>query len=172
MKLLKRILFILLGIIILLLIVALFVPKDFKAEAQIIINKPEQEVFNYVKYIKNQDNYGKWQLMDPGMDKSYEGTDGTVGFIYKWDSKELGKGSQKITKVTEGEKIETELFFGFGDPAHSYLITEDLGGNKTKIIWGITGRSVYPFNLMHLFFNMDSDFEEGLNTLKKVLEKQ
>lgn len=171
MKVLKRILIGLLAIVALLLVIALFVPKDFKAGSEIVINRPKSEVFDYIKYVKNQDNYGKWQLMDPDMKKTYEGEDGTVGFVYKWDSEVLDKGSQKITKIIEGKRVETELNFGFGDPAQSYFTTEEISDSKTKVAWGISGKTPYPFNLMHLFFNMNKDFEEGLNNLKNVLEK-
>lgn len=61
MKIIKKILLGLLALIVLLLVVALFVPKEFKSERQIIINKPRQEVFDYLKYVKNQNNFGVWQ---------------------------------------------------------------------------------------------------------------
>src|SRR5690606_10439960 len=116
MKILKRILIGILAFVALILILALFAPRDFKASSEIVINKPKSEVFEYIKYIRNQDNYGKWQLMDTGMTKTYEGEDATVGFVYHWDSEVVGKGSQKITKIIDGERMETELNFGFGDP--------------------------------------------------------
>lgn len=171
MKIVKRILIGLAVFIALLLIVALFVPRTFHAGSEIVINRPKQEVFEYIRHVKNQDHFGKWQLMDPDMKKFYEGEDGTVGFVYKWDSKVLDKGSQKITRIVEGKRVETELDFGFGDPAQSYFTTEETGTSTTKVTWGITGKSPYPFNLMQLFFNMDNDFEEGLGNLKKELEK-
>ncbi len=171
MKILKRIFVGLLVVIALVLIIALFVPRDFKAGSEIVINRPKSEVFEYIKYVKNQDNFGKWQLMDPDMKKTFEGEDGTVGFIYKWDSEVLDKGSQKITKIVDGKRVETELDFGFGDPAQSHFTVTEIDGGKTKVTWGISGKSPYPMNLMHLFFNMDKDFEEGLKNLKKELEK-
>lgn len=171
MKILRRI-FIAIAILIgLVLIVALFVPNEFKSERQISINKSKEEVFDYIKYIKNQDNYGVWQLSDPKMKKSYKGEDGTVGFVYSWNSESMGEGSQKITKIKEGERLETELNFGFGEPAHAYFTTTSEGENKTKVVWGITGKSPYPWNIMSLFYDMGNDFDEGLKNLKKELEK-
>src|SRR5690554_8008509 len=111
MKFLKYLLFTVLGIIALALIVALFVPKDFANEGDIVINKPKQEVFDYIKYVKNQDNFGVWQLSDPDMETTSEGEDGTVGFKYSWDSKELGKGAQVITNIVEGERMKPRWFF-------------------------------------------------------------
>lgn len=171
MKILKKILLIIIAFIALVLIVAAFAPKEFEAKSEIIINKPQQEVFDYIKYVKNQDNFGKWQKMDPNMKTTSTGTDGTVGFKYSWDSKVLDQGSQTITKVNEGKGIETELDFGFGDPAQSFLYTENVEDDKTKVIWGIKGKSAYPMNIIGLFYKMDGDFDEGLQNLKKLLEE-
>lgn len=171
MKIIKRIVIALLIIIAIPLIVALFVPRDFKSEKSIVINKPVTEVFDYVKHVKNQDNFGIWQLSDPDMKKSYEGTDGTVGFVYHWDSESMGKGSQKITAIEDGKRVDFELDFGFGDPAKAYFITREKSTDQTNVTWGITGRTPYPFNFMSLFYDMGNDFEQGLHNLKKELEK-
>ena len=65
MKIVKKILIGLAILIALVLVVALFVGKEYTAESEIIINKPKQEVFEYIKHIKNQNNYSKWNMMDP-----------------------------------------------------------------------------------------------------------
>lgn len=173
MKILKKILFFIIGIIALFLIVALFAPKEFKAGAEITINKPNQEVYDYIKYLKNQDNFGTWNQMDPAMKKSYEGTDGTVGFAYSWDSDKfmVGKGKQVITNLVEGQKMESDLFFAdMEDPAKSVITTTAEGPDKTKVTWNVVGKSPYPSNIMNLFFNMDGEFEKGLQNLKNELE--
>ncbi|HAU52000.1 MAG TPA: polyketide cyclase, partial [Sphingobacterium sp.] len=65
MKIIRKILIVLAVIIAIPLITAIFVSKDFSAQSEITIDKPKQEVFNYVKMLKNQDNFGVWQLSDP-----------------------------------------------------------------------------------------------------------
>ncbi len=172
MKILKGVLIGILALVVIILIVAAILPKTFSSERQIVINKPRSEVFEYIKYVKNQDNYGVWQLSEPDLKKTYEGTDGTVGFKYSWDGKKLGKGSQTISNIVEGERMETKLDFGFGDPATSHLITKDAGAGQTTVIWGLSGKSPYPLNIMSLFFDVGDDFEKGLANLKAVLEKQ
>ncbi len=59
MKILKKIIIVLGVIIAILLLVALFVKKDYAVEKEIVINKPKTEVFEYIKYLKNQDNFSK-----------------------------------------------------------------------------------------------------------------
>lgn len=81
MNILKKILIAIAMLIAAVLLAALFIKKDYAVEKQIVINKPKQTVFDYIKLLKNQDNYSKWAMMDPNMTKTYRGTDGTVGFV-------------------------------------------------------------------------------------------
>lgn len=172
------VLYIILGIIAALLIAALFVPKGMKATREIIINKPNAEVFNYIRQLKNQDNYSKWGSMDPNMKKEYKGTDATVGFVSAWEgNKKVGTGEQEITGIEEGKKLSTELRFikPFKSIAQSSMITEAVDNNSTKVSWGFEGSMNYPMNVMKLFMNMEkaigNDFSTGLNNLKTLLEK-
>jgi hypothetical protein len=173
------ILLVILGLIALLLIIALFTKKDYAVEREIVINKPKQEVFNYIKHLKNQDNFSKWATMDPNMKKEYTGTDGTVGFVSAWDSndKNVGKGSQTIKKITEGENVDFEIHFlkPFEAKANAFMSTEALTADKTKVKWGFNSSMKYPMNLMLIFMNMENmlgnDLSTGLTNLKTVLEK-
>jgi hypothetical protein len=179
MKILKKILIALAVIIAIPLIAALFVKKDYAVVRETAINKPRQEVFAYIKLLKNQDNYSKWAKMDPDMKKDYRGTDGTVGFVASWDSdkKDVGKGEQEIKKITEGERLDFELRFTepFEATDQAYMTTDDVDGGATRVKWGFNGHMPYPMNLMCLFMSMDKmlgpDLETGLANLKAILEK-
>ncbi|MCE3294880.1 MAG: hypothetical protein K0R65_594 [Crocinitomicaceae bacterium] len=178
MKILKRIGITILVIILLFLVVAAFVKKDYAVEREIVINKPKQEVFDYIKMLKNQNNYSVWSKMDPNMKKSYRGTDGTVGFVSAWDSKkdDVGKGEQEIKKITEGKRVDFELRFikPFEATEQAYMKTEAEGASSTKVKWGFDGHMPYPMNIMLLFMDMEAmigkDLENGLKNLKGELE--
>jgi uncharacterized protein YndB with AHSA1/START domain len=180
MKILKKIGIGLLAIIIIALITAAFVKKEYAVEREIVINKPVADVFNYVKNIKNQNYYSKWNMTDPNSKMEYTGTDGTVGFISSWDSemKDVGKGEQEIKKITEGSRIDMELRFKkpFEATDYAYMTTEAAGENQTKVKWGFNGKMPYPMNLMLLIMNMEDmlgkDMDTGLTNLKTLLEKQ
>lgn len=176
---LKKILFIVLLLIVLILIVALFVNREYHVEKSVVINKPKTEVFEYIKYLKNQSNYSKWALMDPKMKTMYKGTDGKPGFISGWESENenLGVGEQEIKKIAEGERIDFELRFKkpFEATEHGYMTTQAIGANQTKTTWGFNGHMAYPMNIMLLFMNFEKmigdDLQVGLVNLKAVLEK-
>ena len=176
MKILKIILLVVTIIITIPLIVALFVKKEYAVEREVTINKPKEEVFNYVKHLKNQDNYSKWVRMDPNMKKDFRGTDGTVGFVYAWDgNKDAGKGEQEIKNITDGERVDVEVRFEkpFEGIATAPIITEAVSENQTKVKWGMKGKSSYPMNFMNLFMDnmLGKDIEVSLNNLKNIIEK-
>lgn len=137
MKILKRILLVVAINIGIALIAALFVKKDMDAVREVTINKPKQDVFNYVKYLKHQEAYSKWESMEPAMKKSYRGTDGTVGFVSAWDSEksDVGKGEQEIKKIVEGKSMDTELRFlePMESTATSSITTESVTPGATKV---------------------------------------
>ena len=56
--------------------------KEMIIEKNVSINKNINEVFNFLKQTKNQDQFSVWNMKDPGMKKSHSGSDGTKGFIY------------------------------------------------------------------------------------------
>ncbi len=179
MKILKRILLVLLTIAALMLIIALFVKKDYALEREVTINAPKEMVFDYLRYLKNQDNFSVWSEMDPNMRKTFSGTDGTAGFVSAWDSddKNVGSGEQEIMLITEGERIDYELRFfePFEATDQAYLTTEALNSNQTLVKWGFSGKFDYPMNIFLLVMNMEdmlgADFENGLIKLKEIMEK-
>ncbi|MDO8898311.1 MAG: SRPBCC family protein, partial [Bacteroidales bacterium] len=113
MKILKKVLLAILIIVAIPFVIALFVKNDYAIEREVVISKPKQEVFDYVKFLKNQDNFSKWASMDSNMEKSFRGIDGTVGFVSAWSSEDddVGVGEQEITSIADGERIEYELRF-------------------------------------------------------------
>ncbi len=153
-----------------------FVVKTaFEHKAEVIINKPKDEVFDYLRFIKNQDNWNVWAKMDPDMKRVLTGTDGTVGFIEAWEGKKAGKGAQEIKKITVGERIDNEMRFEkpFKLTNAVYYTTSIVEGNKTKVVMAMYGNAPRPFNLIFPLMKgkMMKDFKKCLINLKTVLEK-
>jgi uncharacterized protein YndB with AHSA1/START domain len=177
MQVIKIILLVIAGIVALLLIVALFVKKDYLIKREIVISKPKATVFEYIRFVRNQDYFNKWVMADPGMSKQYTGTDGTVGFTYAWDSKDnnVGKGVEEITNITDGEKVNIEIRFikPFEGIGLTEIRTEAVSAEQTKVAWQMAGKSRYPMNITNLFIDklLGDDLQTSLTTLKNVLEK-
>jgi hypothetical protein len=173
---------VLIGLIAVLLIVALFIPEQILVKREIAINRNQIEVFDYVKHLKNQEKYGVWWKADPKMKITTSGIDGTVGYIHAWKSTDdnVGEGQQIIMSLHEDStscKMEIELKFikPFKSNNPSYMSTESVSRNSTKVTWAITNNMPYPMNLLGAVMNMEKmlgdDLEQGLKNLKVILEK-
>ena len=171
------VLYVLIGLVLLIVLLAMIAPKSYEVNRSVEINKPVSEVFKYLRSLKNQDNWSPWSQKDPNMKKSFTGTDGEVGYISAWEgNKEVGSGEQEITAVEKDKVIESQLRFlkPFKSTSDAYLKVAK-AGKGTKVTWGITGKNKFPMSIMMLFMNMDKvvgkDFEQGLAKLKILLEK-
>lgn len=172
------VLYIVLGLIGLLLLAGLFISKDLQANKEIVINKPVDEVFGFIKYLKNQQLYSKWAALDADMKNEYNGIDGQPGFVNHWvGNKKVGEGEQEITAIEEGKAIYTDLRFikPFKSFAKVIMTAEAIDASSTKVSWGFQSKMNYPLNIMKLFMNMNEmigkDFSTGLANLKNLLEK-
>jgi len=167
-------------VVALILIAAVLGSPEYVVEQEIIIEKPKQTVFDYIKFSKNQNLYNKWWMMDPNARKEYVGTDGQPGFIMKWesDNKQAGKGEQEITRVTEGQRVDYEIRFikPFEGTSPSHIETVALAPNQTKVIWIFSGQRNFGMRIFHLLFNikkmLGKDILTSLTNLKNILEKQ
>lgn len=163
------------GIIVLLLVIALFVRKKYAIRREIVINVPRPQVFDYLRRLKNQDHFNKWVMVEPDMKRDFKGTDGTVGFVYIWNGNKAGAGEQEITALAEGEKIETEIRFirPFKGIAQANFHTETIDGNRTKVVWSNTSAMQYPMNIMIAPIEkmLAKDMDTSLRNLKNLLEQ-
>lgn len=172
------VLYIILGIIAAILLLALVVPRGISARKEIVINRPLGEVFDFIKHLKNQQLYSKWATLDPNIKNEFTGTDAQPGFVNKWwGNKKVGEGEQEILAVMEGKSLTTELRFikPFKSLAKAEMTTEAVDANSTKVSWGFESNMNYPMNIMKLFMNMSEmvgkDFSIGLQNLKTLMEK-
>jgi len=179
MKILKYLLVIVVVIVAAALLAALFIKQDLVVEKTVEINKPVDSVFNYIKYLKNQNEYSVWAKIDPKMEKTFTGTDGRIGFISGWksDNKDAGIGEQEIKKIDESKRIDIEIRFKepFESISPAYMTTAASGANSTKVAWGFKTHMAYPMNLLIPLTGMEksieNDLQTGLNNLKELLEK-
>lgn len=180
MKILKPLLIAIALLIAIPLIVALFAKDEFNVSREITINRSKQEVWDYTKYLKNQNDWSVWGTMDPNMKVNFTGEDGTVGFISAWESEHdsVGKGEQEITKIEVGKRIDYELRFlePMAATNYAYITFDSLAIDQTKVTWGFSGKMLYPLNAISLFVDFDEmlgkDFSDGLTNLKAILEEE
>ena len=171
------VIYILAGLLLLFLVLAAMGPKHYRVTRSTVINRRRSDVYNYVRFLRNQDEWGPWARKDPGMEHSFKGTDGEVGFVSAWKgNKQVGEGEQEITGLDENRRVDSALRFFKPWKAESdaFIILDDHEGG-TNVTWGFEGvNKTLMSRAMGVFMNMDKmvggDFEEGLQNLKGVLE--
>ena len=176
MNILITILLILLAIIAFLLIIAIFMKREHYVKRDIVINAPSQKVFDYLRLLKNQDEFNEHAKAGPDRKREFKGTDGTVGYIYSWSgNKDAGVGEKEIKNIVEGKKIEMEIRFVKPMRATADIIieTESLSDNQTKVSWSNAGKLKYPINIFIPIMekHVVKDMDVSLLTLKNILEK-
>lgn len=172
-------LYVLIGIgsfLALVILIALIMPKEYSLSSEVVINKSQPEVFDFVVHLKNQKYFSKWVMMDPNVNQTFTGEDGTVGFIAAWKSenKNVGVGAQEITKIIPGERYEVELRFEkpFKATNHANTQVQKVSESSSKVITTFEARTPAPMNLMVPMIKkmLQRDMDENAATLKRYLE--
>lgn len=180
MKLLKRLLYFIAGLAVVLLLVSFFLPGKAHVERSLQMSnvKPES-VFAQLNDLKSYDKWMPWNQKDPQMKKRWGDKTAGVGASYSWESKvkDVGNGSMTITEAVQNKLVKTDLNFMENGTAKAgwelnakdggtdvkwFMDTEANGGFFTKAI------SKYVFLFMDKM--VGADFEKGLESLKKAAE--
>ena len=164
------------GMIAFVLIIAIFMKREHYVKREISINAPLKKVFDYLKLLKNQDEFNKHAMNAPDRKREFKGTDGTIGYIYAWSGdKNAGVGEKEIKNIIEGKSIEMEIRFVKPMTATASIImeTESLSDNHTKVYWSNAGTLNYPVNLFIPLMekSVAKDMDSSLSALKILLEK-
>lgn len=170
----KKVLYVILGIVVLYLILCLVGPSTVSVKRTVLIKTSPDNLKALLGDLKFfQEKWSPWTERDPNMKTAYEGEVGKPGHKYSWEgNSEVGKGTLELNKI-EGDSIVLNLHFdGMGDSKTYYVVMADQNGSE--MTWGIDIDFAFIGRGMMLFMNMDkmmgADFEKGLEKLKNVVE--
>jgi ribosome-associated toxin RatA of RatAB toxin-antitoxin module len=181
MTLIKRIAWVLLGIIVLIFVVSFFLPGTAHIQRTKVINAPTSTVYAIVNDLKTYDEWMPWNRIDTNMKKTYGATDVGTGASYSWTStnKNVGTGKLTITESIPNQKVTTALDFGGMGTAYGgwVMAPKDSG---TEVTWymetKMTGGNFFSSvvgKYMCLFMDkmMGPQFVQGLDSLASVAER-
>ena len=168
-------LYILGGIIVFVLFIALILPSKYAVEKTIEINAPADKCYDMVADLNNYRDWNPWSKMEPDAKKTVTGTPKTPGHSYEWVGKKIGHGMLTVKSVEPNRSavIGLEFFKPFKSKADDTWSFSESGG-KTKVTWNNAGGLPYPMaRLMGpmIMKNLNKQFEEGLNNIKQAVEK-
>lgn len=162
------------GLILLLLILAAFMPKGFNIEKTVVINAPVEKVMDHVGDLHFYSQWNPWQQSDPSAKNTITGTPKTPGHRYGWEGKKVGVGSLTLLAL-DNKHIHFQLEFlkPWKSKAKDNWLFEHWGSSETKVTWQNSGELPWPIaRLMGplLNKNLNIQFEKGLSNLKKMCE--
>lgn len=166
--------YIFIGMIVTLLIVAALMPKVFNIEKTIVIAKPVADVMDKVGNLNRYSEWNPWQQSDPSTKKDITGTPNTPGHKYTWEGKKVGLGSLTLNSIDD-KHIHFDLQFlkPWKSQAKDNWLFEQWGNGETKVTWQNSGSLPWPIaRLMGpmLQKSLSKQFEQGLDNLKKMVE--
>jgi len=172
MRALRLTILVLLALIVVVVGIGAFLPKDFVVERSIEINASPEVVFDQVNTLKKWDAWSPWIARDPSIQNSFAGPEAGVGAKVRWTSEESGDGTQTITLSERPTRIEMALDFGDRGQPNAYWTFEPTG-DDTKVTWGLSGTASgalggYFAKMMDGW--VGADYEDGLARLKKIVE--
>lgn len=172
MRALKIILWIILAIIVLLLIIGLFLPKNVQVESSKTINAPAKVIFNQVNTLQNWSNWSPFLQEFPDMIQTYDGPEQGVGAVYMWKMVS-DSGKLTIMESVPFVKIVNDLdFYANGKAVGSWTFQEKEDG--TQVTWKIELNELsYPVEVyMGALINlsMKPSMALGLSNLKDYCE--
>lgn len=175
MKIVKGLLWILVGLVAVFFILALIGPADYHVERSKVMNADAASVWSNISDFKKWTAWSPWQEKDPTVQNEFDGEAGTVGSKMSWVGNEelTGTGSMEISAIDPMKSVLYDLKFVVPFEMQSkggFNFSEEEG--KTKITWYDEGDIPFMMRPMMLFMDLDGqmgpDFERGLNKLDSI----
>ena len=174
MKALKILLIAIFGLIGLLLIIAAFLPDEYRVERSVVVNAEPGTVFEYVADFGHWSSWSPWQPLDPDAKITITDSGKGAGAVMTWDGEIMGKGNLTFTEVNPPYEVRSTLVFT--DPyemSSTDVWTFEAVGDGTKITWSDEGTLSWPLERwigLTLDSQLGKDFERGLSNIKKLVE--
>jgi len=154
-------------------IASLFMPKTISFERSIVMDAPQEMVFEQVNELTLWPKWSPWFAADPDMELVYSDPSSGKGSYYQWDGDVMGKGKMDVTESDKYASIKTALNFGPMGSAFADFKFQPLG-EKTKVTWIFNNdlgyNPIFRFAGSSIEKEVSKNYEEGLLNLKKLTE--
>jgi hypothetical protein len=163
------------GVIALVAVIGLLLPRYVHVERAITIKAPRATVFTVLNGFTHFNKWSPWFQLDPDAKYTLEGPRSGAGARLSWvgDPATLGNGSQAIITSEPWGRVQTDFDFGpQGKAIGTHTLTDE--GGDTRVVWGFnTDLGLNPVSrYLGLMFDtmIGRDYDRGLDGLKKFVE--
>jgi effector-binding domain-containing protein len=161
------------------IIISLVLPAKQTIKKTIVIRSSVSAVYDHIRSLRNVNSWAVWNKYDSTIKNTFSGEDGKIGSGMSWNGDPNSSGDGKVTVNMLNENKKIRHTFSFQSPKKteaesSFTLTEQSGG--TVLTWEFEIATPRPKNVFNLFSSIDKtlgkEMEEGLLSLKEILEKQ
>lgn len=174
MKLLLNILGVLAAFVFLMVIVAFFLPRNFRVERGTVIKAKPEVVYGLVGDLRAWQKWTIWHERDPQMKSTFSEKTNVVGGWSAWESKSEGNGKMTFTAVEPTKRVVYALEFPDMDMKSTGTVTLTPDPDGTRVTWADEGDlGMNPISRWFGVFldkMIGPDFEKGLAKLKTISE--
>ena len=175
-KLLRYLIFTLVGILVLAVVFMAISPKNMTFKANETIEAPPHMIYNMVNDFKQWEEWSTAKDLDPDIVNTY--SDNTTGDGAQWTWKgneKVGAGTREIIESLVGKSIKTEIVFEGWDAVSNeeWEISQD--GKKTKVSWEYRGADTsFPFRPFNILMKggYKKTYKNSLAKLKEIAEQR
>lgn len=165
------------SIILLLFLLGFALPKRILVETELEVNRSNQEILYFLTDLRNWPKWSKINLEnDSSLQINYTGATEGIGSVMHWEGDALGKGSMKITNITQMPVLHYVL-----EPEGAALlfdckfeIKQELNDVNTHLRWVIVTdlgtNPIMRYAGLILESSLKKDAQVELKKLKEVLE--
>ncbi len=165
------------GFFVLVFVVSLFFPHEYRIERSTVIKKPVYESFAYLNNIRNWQEWSPWNReIDSTMESFYSPNVRGLGATQYFRGNLVGNGRFKIIQSITNERICYDLSINQGLIHSSAVFYFKPIGANTQLFWLDTGdvgyNPVFRFMLPDKISSTEEGFEEGLRSIKHAAESK
>ncbi len=138
MKVLRRILFMIAAIIVIIVSIGFLLPRKIHVERSLNIDASKKDIFNQVNNLKNWEHWSPWLHLDTLMELRYSGPESGVGASYTWHSLDKNVGNGIITILASYPYDSLLLLMDYGKKGKSmakFLFSTDIQGSN--VTWSL-----------------------------------
>lgn len=175
MRFLKWIFILLAGLVAVVVIGGLLLPRHVTVSRSVEIAAAPDVIFPHFNSLRATQAWSPWLSIDPDVEVTFDGAEAGVGAKMAWQSDDpnVGQGSQEITASIPNQAVETALDFGaMGTATARFDLTP--AGENTTLTWSlVTDMGAGPVGRwMGLMMDgvIGPDYERGLANIKALVE--
>lgn len=175
MKIIRRILFFILCIALVIILVGYFLPRKIHVQRSLLMSASQKTIFDQVNTLKNWAKWSPWLQTDTGMKLRFSGSESGAGAEIIWLSsdKDVGNGSVSIVSSVLPDSVE--VVFDFAEKGRStgkfVFLKESQGINVSCSLDSDLGMN--PLSRWFGLFSdrlIGPDIEQGLFNLNELVQ--